>query len=429
MLKLAHAHFLAPLNRTINLFLWISFDWLGNPGKLLKGILAGFRELFMQPWRLGLRGIPRGIEVCLCSVFGSILDSLARIINSLFKGIDRVLRMIYTRVGVKTARSGTLILSLSRTPMGKRDGFKRGALLALLQCRTVFLNMRQIIECFATIGRHEYRWTCVYFFALAITLVLTLCLGIIEAVLLFLENVLKGFVVSLYRRSAESVCDWDPEQLVALEMPQSMRPQYPDAKEFNRMFERQGNVVEQYPYLPALVQAQMDPDEGLVPPWQWQRWSSGEKGQHDLVLSAIWCGKETRKKGPKVEIIFETESYIALLKASYWQPTQEIKVQSNRSTGSQQKTASRSTGSRHKYWQPTETSTTSGRLPKKPRATFETVWQVSKSDIEYMSMKGMKNQEDGSYVLSFHANARQQSVTFSSAREGFRAYELFSCAL
>jgi len=313
--------------------------------------------------------------------------------------------------------------------MGKRDGFKRGALLALLQCRTVFLNMRQIIECFATIGRHEYRWTCVYFFALAITLVLTLCLGIIEAVLLFLENVLKGLVVSLYRRSAESVCDWDPEQLVALEMPQSMRPQYPDAKEFNQMSERQGNVVEQYPYLPALVQAQMDPDEGLVPPWQWQRWSSGEKGQHDLVLSAIWCGKETRKKGPKVEIIFETESYIALLKASYWQPTQEITVQSNRSTGSQQKTASRSTGSRHKYWQPTETGTTSGRLPKKPRATFQVVWQVPKSDIEYMSMKGMKNQEDGSYVLSFHTNARQQSVTFSSAREGFRAYELFSCAL
>jgi len=388
--KLFNEHFITPLNRTIGLFLWISFDWLGNPSKLFFGILAGFRELFKQPWKKGIRGIPRGIEVCLCSVFGSLFDSLARIINSMFKGIDRTLRIVHTRVGVKTVRQGTLILSLSRAPIGKRDGFKRGTLLALLQCRTVFLNMREIVKLFITRGRKRYRWTIVYFFVFTITLVLTFCLGIIEALLLFLYNVLQGLVVSLYRRSAEDVCDWDPIQLVALEMPVGVRPPMPEWAEMGELY--RGSVMAPFAYLPALVREQMDPEEGLVPPWQWQRWSSGDQGGGEAVLSAIWCGvAETRKS--EAMILYETETHFALMQVRHWR---EVKA---------------------------------GLRPRKPRAIFTTLWQSLKGDLESIKVVRVRGEAGTCLLRLQEITDVKRTVAFSSEQEAYRAFELLSHAL
>lgn len=393
LLKLINEHFVEPVNRKIGLFLWISFDWLGNPSKLFFGILAGFRELFMQPYRKGLRGIPRGIEVCLCSVFGSLFDSLARILFSLFKGIDRALRMVHTRVGVKNVRQGNLILSLSRTPVGKRDGFRRGTLLALLQCRTVFLNMREIFQLFVSRGKKEYRGICVYVFVFGLTMVLTLCLGIIEAILLFVYNVLQGLVVSLYKKSAEEVCDWDPIQLVALEMPVSVRP---PLREMRHTGEGgSGIVTPPFAYLPALVHSQLDPDEGLVPPWQWQRWSSGDEADEVVVISAIWCrGADARKvlrKGNKdktATIFYETEISVALLQVSDFCDV-----------------------------------TARGR-PRKPRARFETLWTIEKSDLRSI---GVQRGDSELLLLRFEGiSGSNKIIKFASDGEAFRTFELIA---
>jgi len=394
LFKLINEHFVEPVNRKIGLFLWISFDWLGNPSKLFFGVLAGFRELFMQPYRKGLRGIPRGIEVCLCSIFGSLLDSLARIIQSLFKGIDRALRMVHTRVGVKNVKQGNLILSLSRTPVGKRDGLRRGALLALLQCRTVFLNMRQIGQLFVSRGRKEYRGICVYFFVFGITMVLTLCLGIIEALLLFLYNVLQGVVVSLYQRSAEEVCDWDPIQLVALEMPVSVRPSLREMRHWQTSELGNNVAIPPFAYLPALVHAQMDPDEGLVPPWEWQWWSPDDEADGEAVLSAIWCRsagsrkvhyeRRKGKKDNKATIFYETEKNVALLQVSDFCDV-----------------------------------TARGR-PKKARARFETLWTMPKCDLQAV---GVERLESWTY-LRLQGRGGRQFVKFASDHEAFRTFEL-----
>jgi hypothetical protein len=409
LLKLINEHFVAPINRKIGLFLWISFDWLGNPSKLFFGIMAGFRELFMQPYRKGIRGIPRGIKVCLCSVFGSIFDSLARIINSLFKSIDRILRIVHTQVGMKTVRQGTLILSLSRAPINKWDGLRRGALLAMLQCRTVALNVHEVTRLFIARGRKEYRGIVCFFVVFAFTLVLTVVLGLIEAILLFLYNVLQGIVATLYRRSAEDVCDWDPIQLVALEIPVSIRPPRPREQE-----DTCRGIVAPFAYLPCLVRAQMDPDEGLVAPWQWQRWSSGEEGGHEAVLSAFWCGatdpESSRHRAQDTNILFETPTKIALLNVTNWGDV-----------------------------------LASGR-PRKPKARFKHLWQIEKvglASIAFLRVEaGSWQDENKAGTLRFQLHAPEDigkskksvvapshTVLFASRYEAFRALEILSRSL
>merc|ERR1711885_73831 len=84
-IKLIHGHFVTPLIRRIGLLLLVSLDFIGNPQQLLLGIVAGLREIFMQPYRRGLKGFFWGPVICFCSVMGSILDSFCRIINGLVK--------------------------------------------------------------------------------------------------------------------------------------------------------------------------------------------------------------------------------------------------------------------------------------------------------------------------------------------------------
>lgn len=348
----------------------------------------------MQPYRRGLlRGIPRGIEVCVCSVLGSIFDSLARIMNSIFKSIDRVLRHVHKWVGLENmARKGTSILSLSRTPINKRDGLRQGALLALLQIRTVFLNMRQIVRVFVLRGRQESRAVVVYFLVFVITMVLTLCLGLIEAVLLFLYNVLQGLVISLYRRSAEDVCDWDPMQLVALEMPRPIRPcstRDEVGLVGSRLHSSRASLVAPFAYLPSLVREQLDPDE-LVPPWQWKRWTGLEDAILPTCVAALWCGSKD-KPDNETFVLYETLSHIACLRISDF---------GNMSS--------------------------KGR-PRKPKAQYKHVWKVKRSNVGNLQLSA----RDGGWMLrvekkqSKPGKAPFRSVLFASKDQAFRAIELF----
>jgi len=235
----------------------------------------------------------------------------------------------------------------------------------------------------------------VHLLVFVITVVLTLCLGLVEAVLLFLYNVLQGVVISLYRRSAEDVCDWDPMQLVALEMPVPIRPcsQRDEVSMGGARSQSLTRMVAPFAYLPALVREQLDPDEELVPPWQWRRWSGGDDDVRETVFAALWCGSRLHPDNETM-VLYQTGSHIALLRISDF-----------------------------------GNITKKGR-PKKPKASYRTLWRIDRSKVGNLQLTA----RDGGWMLRLEMICSQPSkqtkqtptrmAYFASKDQAFRALEL-----
>jgi len=347
LFKLVHEHFVAPVEKRIGFSLLISVDWLGNPRLLVSGILAGFRELLLQPYKHGLVGLPLGIVICLCSVFGSIFDSLARVINSVgFKPISRVQRTMHNYLGVQSLKRSTAILALSTMPIDGADGLTRGTNLMLLQCRTVFLNVRQIVKLLHERSQRRKSRAFCYFVILIIAMAATLVLGIVEALLLFVYNILQGLVSSLYRRSAEAVGDYHPMQLFVLELPVHVRPLRYLQGAMGESGDGQTNTTCPFAFLPSLARTHLHPEDGLLPPWQWQE---RVDESDEIVHLAVPCGGSSMPDGVTM-ILCETLADVALLHVSEWAGL-----------------------------------SASGR-PKRPKAKYKWLWKAKRSDIINLSL-------------------------------------------
>jgi len=315
--KMVHHHMLSPIVRRIMFLLFFSFDWLGNPMQLLLGVGAGLRELVRQPCRKGLIGIPTGIVICLCSMGGSILDSVARFLDSTFKAIVRVQRLLYTRFGVRTiSNRGPNIGGLSRMPTSALDGLHKGVIICYFHLRLVWLEVRDFwrLSVEYVSGQHGTCATIMAFMrqsVLFIIMVAISCiLGMLGAIFLFLHSMLTGVVCALYQGSAEAVCDWHPMQLFALELPLHVRP---------RDNQQSGDVTNSikvpFAILPAIALGELghsdDPFNVL-----YNRDTDGAWND-DAVVSAVWCGSHAMPEGEAC-ILVDTGKSVALLQVSGW---------------------------------------------------------------------------------------------------------------
>jgi len=423
--KIFEEHFVDPIITQFCWLLVVSFDFIGNPLHFINGVVAGIRELVRQPYKRGIIGIPLGFLFFLCSVFGSIFDLLARISNSLCKGLERMQRLLYKRLGVKTVGKYSALFALSKAPTSFVEGLSRGCVLALLQCEVVLLNVIALFRWFVL--RTRRRCCCILplIIQLLLTLVVTLLLGVLSVALLFFHYSLQGLVMSLYRCSAEAVSDLDPLQLFALELPTHVRPlrtlQSDDsarapqhgtssAKLSSASAEappgirvsmgvvtggnagsRQGAALAPFAFLPSLAQAHLEHQDGY-PTWLRRRDPLGE----DAVISATWCGSTSMAEGV-ASILAETTQHIALLHVSGWG------------------------------------SVTQAGRPSRPKPLYRWAWRVRRAEVTALILSPAPNKKD--WLLKLEVGPapsrallevgfeRSRVVPFSSKNQAHRALE------
>jgi len=452
MARLMKEHYVVPLLRTLQLTLFASMDWLGNPMHLVKGMLGGFRELVLLPYQQGLYGVPLGVRVCFCSVFGSFFDCLGRLLNSLFKGMDRMLFILYTCLGVKSVNRSVAFFGLAKNPVDVAEGVQRGGQLVMIQTRVSLLNVTEALRWFYARSKQHKFLFLVYFFLLVIVLSFTLVVGLVLVVLLFLVNVLQGLASSLYRGSAEYVSDIAPLQFFALELPVYVRPMRHVKDVAPRDVTYMGSVMSQFAYLPALAQAQIR-EEDYMPEWlrnvlalrprkARRALAAEESGKDEIVQWVVWCGVAppegratqhsrrakrsvqtssrasqstmvSRSQGlgrlrlpekaladGEAQMLVATDEHLHLLKVADWGNT------SNTEKGA-------------------------GR-PGRVKASYTWVWKVKRSLIRHIFLKPWQRSEDSldeDWILSVHdgpagAGGVWKSVGFSDKDQAWRAFQL-----
>jgi hypothetical protein len=178
----------------------------------------------------------------------------------------------------------------------------------------------------------------------------------------------------------------------------AVRPQQPATAEQDGS--SRGITGAPFAYLPALVQAQLQPEAGLALPWHWHRCKDDEGEEvDDKVISAIWCGKSSSGDSETL-VLTETGLTVSLLEIKDWGHL------------------------------------TASSRPKRPKAAYKWLWHIQRSDIRHVGIKKRQSSDkEWVLVISYRPMSvgkfgsqtlPQKLVHFSSKLNAFRALEVFS---